>query len=198
MRAYPELYVLRHGQTEWNAEGRHQGRLDSALTEKGRAQARLLGEILRWAGLAGFSAHCSPQGRAMATAAIALEGTGLSPSYDDRLCEVHFGAWQGLTAADIAARWPDLAPERHDPFDWHFMSPGGERYEDLRDRASSFLQGLTGPAVIVTHGILSRVLRGLWLGLDHEGAREIEGGQGVVFHLKDGWQTCLRDVPAKG
>jgi broad specificity phosphatase PhoE len=191
MTDFPELFVLRHGQTEWNAIGRHQGRLDSSLTDLGRQQAARQGQILKALELGAIDAWCSPQGRAMATAQIALEPAALTARTDARLCEVHFGDWQGLCADQISARWPDLAPEHHAPFDWHFLSPGGETFDDLRVRATGFLQDLTGPTVIVTHGVLSKVLRGVWLGLDRNATQAISGGQGVVFHLKDGRQTCL-------
>ena len=74
MPDYPEIFVLRHGQTEWNTVGRHQGRLDSPLTEIGReqalAQSRILANAL--AGRGDVQAHCSPQGRAFDTAGIIL------------------------------------------------------------------------------------------------------------------------------
>jgi broad specificity phosphatase PhoE len=195
MPDYPEIFVLRHGQTVWNAEGRHQGQQDSCLTILGREQAAIQGQILADAG-AGESryVYASPQGRAWSTAEIALQPLGKTAVPDDRLKEVSFGEWEGLTAFDIDARWPDNRAAA-DRFLWHFTAPGGERFEHLRMRAKSFLQDLTGPSIVVTHGITSRVLRGLWLGLDIHGMADIEGGQGVVYHLADGRQTRLDPAP---
>ncbi len=192
MTRYPELFVLRHGQTVWNAEGRHQGQRDSALTALGRTQAADQGQILARAVIDPDAVACfaSPQGRAWATAEIALAAIGRAPRPDDRLKEVSFGLWEGLTHDEIDDNWPGHR-EIADGFNWHFTSPEGERLDDLVGRAQSFLDELTGPAVIVTHGILSRVLRGLCLGLDSAGMAAIEGGQGVVYHLKDGQQVRL-------
>ena len=186
---FPDLLVLRHGQTEWNAAGRHQGQLDSPLTPLGLAQARQQGEILARMNLKGWQAACSPLGRAVETAKIALADTGLVPRLDDRLREVHFGAWQGLTANEIAAKWPALGADRHDPFAWNFRSPGGERFEDMARRAQSFLDGLSQPTVVIAHGVFLRVLRGLWLGIGPDAMRDLDGGQGVVHQLHSGQQT---------
>ena len=72
MTRYPALYILRHGQTVWNASGRMQGRADSPLTALGVSQAGEQGEILANEGLEGFSAWCSPLGRAQQTAQIVV------------------------------------------------------------------------------------------------------------------------------
>ena len=191
MPNWPDLYVLRHGQTVWNAEDRHQGQLDSPLTDTGRAQAAAQGAILCDAGLVdkGIDCFTSPLGRARATADIALAGIGQTATEDARLMEIRFGAWEGLTGTEICARWP--GSEDLDPWDWHFAAPGGESLAALTARVTGFLDSLTGPAVIVTHGITSRALRGVWLGLGSDGMAQIGGGQGVVYHLSDGQQTRL-------
>lgn len=186
MPRYPEIYVIRHGQTEWNLVGRHQGRKDSPLTELGRAQARDMGALMarELAGRAGVSAFTSPQGRARATAELVCAPAGLSPVADDRLCEIDFGAWEGLTHDEVLTRWPETEKlVAREGFGWHFHSPGGETLADLKARARDWLAELQGPAVAVTHGVLSRVLRAQWLGLDDREMLDLPGGQGVVFHL---------------
>ncbi len=183
---YPELFVIRHGQTEWNLARRHQGRMDSPLTELGRQQARDMGAVLqRIVGRrTDMNAYCSPQGRALQTAALSLAPLGWPVTEDARLCEVAFGAWEGLTQTEINAAWPALsAMAEDDPISWHFMSPGGEGYLDLERRADAFLADLSGPAVVFTHGILSRVLRARWLGLNEHEMLDLPGGQGIIFHL---------------
>ncbi|GKY87873.1 histidine phosphatase family protein [Sinisalibacter aestuarii] len=189
-----ELYLLRHGQSEWNAARRHQGQLESRLTELGRSQAAAMGAVLarEIAEPARFTAFTSPLLRASETAAIALAPLGLTATADDRLKEVHFGAWQGLTDAEIFARYPWAeAPREADPFMWNFMAPGGETLPLLSARLGAFLDGLAGPAVIVAHGVALRVLRGLCLGLDSSGMRDLPGGQGVVWRLRDGAHSVL-------
>lgn len=201
MSVFPEIFVLRHGQTEWNANGRHQGRLDSPLTELGRAQA--LAQLRLLAAAIGnrkdFTAYCSPQGRATDTASIALGPLGMATVSDDRLCEISFGKWEGLTFDQIASAWPELVNYAdQDPFGWQFQAPGGEVFEDICARALGFLDDLTGPSIIVTHGITSRMLRGIWLGQGIDEMAELPGGQGCVHHLSDAGQRTLRDPDNSG
>jgi len=189
MTDYPEVFVLRHGQTEWNLAGRHQGRMNSDLTDLGREQARRQGEILQAVvkGRDDLVAMSSPQGRAFDTAALALAPVGLTPIVDDRLCEISFGEWEGLTFDDIATKWPERTMNADkDVFSWHFQAPGGENFDAVRARANAVLESLTRPAIIVTHGITSRVLRGVWLGGDWDEMAALPGGQGCVYHLING------------
>ncbi|MGC1486395.1 MAG: histidine phosphatase family protein, partial [Albidovulum sp.] len=99
---YPEAFILRHGETEWNRAGRFQGRLNSPLTEKGCAQARRQGEILTTAGVnaSQFQFWSSPQGRARQTADLALGGMGGVIREDLLLQEIDVGDWQGLTGPE--------------------------------------------------------------------------------------------------
>lgn len=194
MTEWPEIYVLRHGQTHWNVEGRHQGQQNSDLTATGVTQAQTQGRILRRA-IAEPATHdffSSPLGRAWQTAGFAVGPFNRPVTPDDRLMEVSFGQWEGKTNAEVDAGWPGNRVVA-DVFDWHFSSPDGERLADLQARATEFLTRLTRPSVIVTHGITSRVLRGVWLGLDSAGMSDLDGGQGNVFHLKDGQMRNLTD-----
>lgn len=189
---YPELFILRHGETEWNRARRVQGRLDSPLTPLGRAQARAQGIILMQAGVS-VATHdfiTSPQGRAVATAELALNPIGASARHDARLCEIDMGRWQGLTMDEIGGGWPGVM-EGETGLEWYDHSPGGERLADLQVRSAGVLSALSGPTVIVAHGILSRVLRTVALGLPLSAFAEMPGGQGVVYHLRDGVQTRL-------
>jgi glucosyl-3-phosphoglycerate phosphatase len=185
---HPRLFILRHGQTEWNRLGRLQGRLDSGLTARGRDQAARQGAILRALNLPPETTFwTSPQGRARATAAVALAGLVAEPRQDARLCEVSVGECEGLTHPEIRARFPGLIdPDK--PFAWHFDCPGGEGMAALQTRVAAFLEMLAGPAVIVTHGITSRFLRARLLGCDWRGLGSDDGGQGVVYEIRDNMQ----------
>lgn len=187
-RSYPPLFILRHGETEWNRQGRTQGRLDSPLTARGRAQAERQGATLRALSLPpDIALWSSPQGRARATAIIALDGLAENVPVDDRLREVSVGLCEGLTNAEIEARFPGLIdPER--PFEWYFDCPGGEALSALQTRVKDFLAGLSGPSVLVTHSITSRVLRAEVLGCDWRSLDGADGAQGVVYELRDGQQ----------
>ena len=192
MSDFPELYILRHGESAWNAENRMQGRLDSPLTAKGREQARHQNKILKDAGVTGadFLFISSPLGRARETADIALFGLGGIVREDERLAEIAMGRYQGLTTQQIKDRFPGAFDEK-DPFFWYNTVLGGEGFDALQLRVNSFLSRLRGPAVVVTHGILSRFLRGALLGLDRKGMAKLPGGQGIVFHVKDGKHAVL-------
>ncbi|SHF01846.1 probable phosphoglycerate mutase [Loktanella atrilutea] len=187
---YPDLYILRHGETVWNREGRMQGHLNAPLTPVGRAQAERQGALLAARDLAGFGFWTSPLLRAVETAALALGAIAAEVRTDDRLREIDVGHWQGRLRADCApagggAHGPDgdLSLYAHAP---------GEGLDAVALRARAFLNDLDGPAVVVCHGIVSRMLRCAALGLHHGAWTELPGGQGNVFHLTGGRMEELR------
>lgn len=183
---YPELYILRHGETVWNSENRMQGELNSPLTAKGAAQAAKQGEILLECDLKGFAMICSPQGRALQTAGIALGPIANDITTDDRLREIGVGDWSGLCRDTLPmGTGPDALMAQYEE------APGGEGLVAVEVRVSAFLADLKGPAVLVTHGITSRVLRSLVAGPTAITSTSIHGGQGCVYHLKDGVQKLL-------
>lgn len=187
---FPELYVLRHGETHWNAENRMQGGLNSPLTDTGRAQAARQAALLGQQDLTGFVAFSSPQGRAIETVGIAVAPHMAMIRTDDRLREIGVGAWQGRLRSELQVTGP-LVDGPDGPIAMYEQAPGGEGFARLEARCRAFLADLPGPAVLVTHGITSRMLRCIVLGLDRAGLGHLPGGQGVVFHLRDGVQTQL-------
>lgn len=192
MLSLPDIYVLRHGQTQWNLQGRYQGRLDSPLTDLGRFQAAQQGVILQQIGVAGADVafFTSPQGRALETAHVVAKTLGAAALPDDRLQEIDFGEWQGLTRLDIDNLWPHLTDDVCDKT-WYLRAPGGERYEQMAARVQAFLDQLAQPTVIVTHGATSMVLRGLVLGLSQTESFALPHQQGCVYHLAAGREICL-------
>lgn len=190
MPDFPPLYLLRHGQTDWNRDRRIQGQLESDLTDRGRGHARRQGEILAGLDLpAGIAAFCSPQRRARQTAEIALTAVGLVAEPDARLKEVSLGNWEGRYYADLLAERPDLAAQG--VFNLCLKSDG-ESAEDLGLRAGAFLQALRGPAVIVSHGIIMSFLRGHVLGASLAEMEAMERAQGVVIELSGGRELTHR------
>src|SRR5205085_7242130 len=125
------IFLVRHGETEWNRARRYQGWRDSPLTEEGRAQAEALGRLLsRLPEARSAALVASPLGRARHTAEIIRECLGRTEPlrFDDRLRELSFGSWDGFTRADIAALMPGaFDDERRD--EWYFATPDGETYE---------------------------------------------------------------------
>lgn len=185
MRDLPELYILRHGETLWNVEGRFQGHRDSPLTPRGESQAISMGQALLAGGAGGFDWCSSPAPRAVRTARLAR---GADPDRTDpRLLEIGMGDWSGLTRAQIDARWP--GPPDEDMMAFYARIPGGEPLVNVAARAKAFLATLTRPTVIVTHGITSRILRGLILGLPIPTLGRLPGGHGTVFHCHAGRVT---------
>lgn len=189
---YPELYILRHGETEWNAEGRLQGALNSPLTALGLEQAEAQRRILAKRDLNGFCALCSPLGRTIETAGLAVAPLVNRIETDARLREIEVGDWSGRQRDSLGVPYDATMPSG-EALALYEAAPNGEGLARLEIRCQDFLDDLSGPAVIVTHGITGRMLRSLWLGLGSGGMNDLPGGQGIVFHLKDGTHEVLKD-----
>jgi probable phosphoglycerate mutase len=190
-KSYPELYVLRHGETEWNASGRMQGRLHSPLTPKGIAQAHEQRRILGCTDLTTFEIVSSPQTRALHTAVEVFAQSAAQIRTDSRLCEIDAGEWQGRIRDELQIEGdPKMTVDG--PLSFYEQAVGGEGFAALRSRCEDFMHNLNGPAVLITHGITSRMLRTVVLGLSTDAMEDLPGGQGVVFHLKDGVQSVLK------
>jgi probable phosphoglycerate mutase len=185
------LFLIRHGETAWNAEGRFQGILDSPLTDRGIAQAEACGRRLAKVGGTVDAFHASPLGRTRQTAAI-LRKFGRYPEthWDARLQEVSLGSWDGLIDADIDAGWPGML-DGASPHDWFFRAPDGESYEATMDRVSAWLRGLNGTVVAVSHGLVGRLIRGAYMGLARDAALRLPVPQDVIWHMAEGRITPL-------
>ena len=184
---YPhDLLILRHGQTEWNAQDRLQGNADSPLTPLGRSQADRQRAIVQELDAVSWAAYCSPQGRALHTAEIVL---GDTPTVDARLREIEIGQWTGRTRAELILERPDLFEA--DGLAWYDHAPDGEGLASLARRTGEFLESLKERSVIITHGITSRMLRCHALGLPWEAFETLDGGQGVVHRISDGGSQVL-------
>ena len=189
---YPDLLILRHGETLWNRAGRMQGSADSPLTALGRQQAAAQGRLLSAFDAGAFQIWTSPQGRAVETAQIALPGQKRSIRHDSRLAEIAMGDWTGVERSEIRRQVPHLF-EKGENLIWYDHAPGGEGLEALYMRTGSFLADLAQPAILFTHGITSRMLRCHALGLERDRFADLPGGQGVIYFLRGGEQTCLAE-----
>jgi len=158
--ASPQLWLVRHGQTEWSASGRHTGRTDLPLDEAGRDQARRLASVL--AGLPVRLVLTSPLQRARETCALA--GYGDRAIVDDDLQEWDYGDYDGLTTDEIRRARPDWTL-------WRDSCPGGETAAQVgarADRVIARVRDAGGDAIAFAHGHLLRVLAARWVGLEPE------------------------------
>ncbi len=144
-------------------------------------QARLIGAALDDVAAGRGGIYVSPLGRAQQTAAIALAGH--PATVDPRLAEVGAGAWEGLHKAGLPQRGTDLMT--------YTSAPDGETLDQLIARVTDFAGGLTGPAIVVSHGLWGQVLRGLVKGLTPESMGAQDNGQGCVYHLSQGREARL-------
>jgi len=181
-----EVYLVRHGETEWNAAGRFQGALDSALTERGIAQANGIGRRLAALGIVPDRFEASPLGRARDSAAIIAAYIGRTPvAQEAALAEISLGSWDGLTAVDIDHGYPEQMAGAT-PHDWYFRSPDGEDYDRALARAEAWLGETRGIVLAVSHGLFSRILRGAYLCLAREAALALPVPQDVIWRFVDG------------
>lgn len=180
------IFLVRHGETEWNRARRYQGWSDSPLTPLGIAQAEAIGR--RLAALpeaAAATIVASPIGRARRTAEIIAECLGRRepPLLDDRLREISLGSWDGLDRREVRSRFG----ARFEDFEWYFRTPDGETYEAFAGRIGSWLaEPRDEPLIVVAHGVVTRVLRGLYAGLPRAEALRLEVPQDRIFLLAGG------------
>ena len=166
----------------------------SDLTALGRRQAADQGQLLR-AVIADWRAvdvWVSPLGRTRETAKIALRDVPAEPKIVPELAEISVGSWEGLRRGEIEKLEPRFAnPSQRERFEVYCNSLGGVSYAAFSARIRLVLEALQRPTVVVAHGIVGRVLRGLWLGLERGQLAGLPGGQGCIFHLKDGRESVL-------
>ena len=191
---WPELYFVRHGETNWNAEGRYQGSKDIPLNDRGRGQAALNGKLLNLLlertqrAPTDFGWYVSPLGRTRETMNLIrskLDEPLPDLTIDPRLIEVSFGDYEGFKHTEITENSMPIAGERDAEF-WYYRPPNGESYADVAKRVLDFGAGLTGPSIIVSHGGVLRVLRHLIEGFPHERAVNWFPPQDSVVHFLDG------------
>jgi broad specificity phosphatase PhoE len=189
------MVFIRHGETDWNREGRLQGQRDIPLNDTGRAQARRNGTAIKAAmpEAAGFDFIASPLSRSRETMAIARAAMGLPPeayATDDRLKELTFGTWEGFTGEDLRAVSAELIAAREKD-KWGFLPPGGESYRILSERVADWLAGILRPTFVVSHGGVGRVLRRMILDLDPLESVSMLFPQDRVLVFRDGRETWI-------
>jgi broad specificity phosphatase PhoE len=190
------FYYIRHGQTDWNAQWRFQGRREIPLNATGKEQARANGARLK-AHLGDRAADlqfiASPMQRARQTMEIILEELGLpSDAYitDKRLVEAAYGEWEGLTLDDVK-REETAAFEAREANRWHFAPPGGESLAMAMERIMPLIHALDRETVIVAHGAVGRTVRKAVLGLDEDEAGHYVFPQDRIFRFEGATESLI-------
>jgi probable phosphoglycerate mutase len=181
-----QIYLIRHGETAWSLGGQHTGRTDIALTARGEAQARRVGERLH--ALQFSNVLVSPLQRARRTCELA--GLSAGAQVDERLMEWDYGQYEGLTSAQIQQR-----QARWDVF--RDGCPGGESPAQVCARADgvlTHLRALDGRAAIFSHGHFLRSLAVRWIELPILHGRNFGLAAGAVSLL--GYEHRSLDEPA--
>jgi broad specificity phosphatase PhoE len=156
-----ELWLIRHGETEWSASGRHTSSTDLALTAEGERKATEVGRLL--AGKTFALVLASPLRRALETCRLAE----YTPEVTADLLEWGYGAYEGLTTPEIQVQSPGWTI-------WTGTPPGGESAEEVGARADRVIAHATaagGDVALFGHGHMLRVLAARWLGLEPTGGR---------------------------
>ncbi|HAV1549598.1 TPA: histidine phosphatase family protein [Vibrio parahaemolyticus] len=181
------IFVLRHGETEFNADKKLQGHCNSSLTSKGSDQARRVGTTLKqYVENRPFRVYSSTLGRALQTSQIVCEE--LNYSYENlnkepRLKEFSLGEWEQRTIPSLEQEIPNLLAQN----DWYLQAPNCETYESVRERLSSWLSDVAHDEdiVVVSHGLTGIVLRGLLLGMDYTQVWQQDLPQDAFFIIED-------------
>jgi broad specificity phosphatase PhoE len=185
----PTIYYIRHGETDWNAQGRLQGVQDVPLNDLGRRQSigagNILGDLFAREGCNAASLEfvASPLGRARQTMQLVRAVLRLPPQQyviDERLREIGYGEWEGSTLPEAQAKNPDVF-ERRQAEKWTVSPPGGESYVSVQARITEWYDQLAGDTVAVAHGGTARALM-VALGFETpESAADLTIEQGAVY-----------------
>jgi broad specificity phosphatase PhoE len=199
------VYFVRHGQTEWNAQGRMVGLTDLPLNDKGRQQAASAAVLLGWLNkqVGELDFVSGPLLRTRQTMEILRGGLGLDVTgyrQDERLRELDFGKWEGLTWPQIRESDPaNYQLRQAEP--WDFPMPGGESHAQVAERVRGFLASIRRDTVMVAHGGICRVVLALAAGFPTEQPPFLEIPQGPILVLRGGrfaWVQSTTEMAIKG
>lgn len=194
MNKSTRIFLLRHGQTEWNTQRRLQGHKDSALTEIGREQAHANGLKL----MSFVDKQCrlvsSPLGRCRETSRMIADAIAFDASrieYEDRVKELSYGRWEGQKMSDIQADDKAVFESRL-ANRWDVPAPGGESYSMVAQRLRSWLHDVEGQTlVLVSHSCAGRILRGIFSGIPREEVYSLEESHDAIYLLEHNTATRI-------
>jgi len=192
----PTIYLLRHGQTEWNVEGRYQGQLNSPLTSLGREQAKQNAlKLQKYLNINEVKLFASPLGRARETAEIIAQECGLDVSkiiFEEDIQEVNYGIFEGRTKEYCKDVYAKAFAER-EANKFTYVLEGGESYENVFVRLKRWLALVEEEEVIVVvaHEMINRALRGIYCQLANEQMLKLRQPNDVLIKLENGVEKIL-------
>jgi broad specificity phosphatase PhoE len=194
------IYLIRHGETDWNREDIFRGRADISLSPRGQQQAGLLAASLARQPIR--AVYSSPLVRACETAKAVADRLGLPVVIDHRLVDMSFGEWEGKSLGEVQAKWPELHRTwTYEPA--QFRAPGGESLADVLHRAWPAMEEITTrhgeeTVALVSHRVVCKLLACAALGVGEEGFWRLRSDTASVSLLqqgRSGWQvTKLNDI----
>ncbi|PMQ02029.1 MAG: phosphoglycerate mutase [Dictyoglomus sp. NZ13-RE01] len=181
-----EIFLIRHGETDWNREGRYQGRTDVPLNERGKRQAQVLAEFLYQEGISLI--FSSSLKRAIETAKPLAEKLNLDIKIRDNWIEYDFGEWEGLTIGEVISKYPEISKT------WVYNTekakiPGGEdflsAYQRIEKEKEFLLSNFSNEKIaIFTHGAIIRIAISVFLEIKSLGVGRLTISSCSVNHFK--------------
>ncbi len=171
------LLLIRHGETDWNVEGRYQGQADPPLNARGLSQAYALAAKLQKKGPKPAVVYASPLRRAWQTAVIVAQAVDVPLKAEPRLKEIHLGAWEGVLATEIAHRWPELF-HAWEVAPWKIRPPGGETIAEVQQRVYAAVDDILArhpgqTVAVVAHRLPIALIKIRYQNYDPEEVRRI-------------------------
>ncbi len=180
------FFIVRHGETLWNVQGRFQGRNDIPLNERGLEQARATAQALSGVNFDAF--WTSPLSRALDTARAVAGGRKGEVRIHEGLLEISHGEWEGLLSGDVEERWPGVLAGWHSAPHTVAM-PGGETLYDVQQRAISALSEIRqaggGQVLIAAHDAVIKVLLCSWMEMPLRCFWRFQVGNGSITLVED-------------
>jgi len=190
------IILARHGQTLWNKEKRLQGWLNSPLSDLGIAQAKnVASKIIQLVNPNEVEIVSSPLGRAFETAKIIAAALTIHENNINTtslLKEFSFGIWEGMTMSEVKethfVQWNNRAADK-----WNYQIPQGESYRLIAKRAEQWLENTsdTETKIAVSHQVIGRVIRGIYLGLDEHATMSLIQENNHIITLKHGQENLI-------
>ena len=192
----PTIYLLRHGETVWNVEGRYQGQMDSALTAKGEEQAKANAlKLSKYIDIKEVKFFSSPLGRAKATAEIIAKYNGLESSqiiFEQDIQEFNYGIFEGETKEYCKQVYEKEFQER-EANKFSYVLEGGESYIKVFERLMRWLSSVQNEkvVVVVAHEMINRALRGIYCSMTTEEMLTLRQANDVLIKLENRSEIIL-------